>query len=178
MTDAHLLSTVLDGVVVVLLVTVIFFASRLSLYLREFRASRKDMDRLIRELSSGVERADAAMAGLREAARESGRDLQSMINEATSLVDELQLMSEAANNMACRMETVVEKKGRSVPASAPVTRKEASFAIRDPEFFASDDEADNDEYEEFEEETSGLQSRAERELFEALQGTQRKKTRV
>ena len=177
MTDAHILSLILDGVVIVLLAAVIFFASRLSLYLREFRASRKDMDRLVRELSAGVEKADAAMAGLREAARESGRDLQSMINEATSLVDELQLRREAGNNMARRMETVVEKKGRPAPASVPVARKEASFAIRDPEFFAADDEGD-DEYDGFEEETSGLQSRAERELFEALQGTQRKKTRV
>lgn len=175
MIDTHLLSLIMDGAVIVLLVAVIFFASRLSLYLREFRASRKDMDKLIRDLSASVEKAESAMAGLREATRDSGRDLQSMINEAKALTDELQLMSEAGNNMARRLETVAEKSGRNTPAGVP-GRKEASFAIRDPEFDpAGGDDMDDDL---FEEETSGLQSRAERELFEALQGTQRKKAKV
>lgn len=173
--DTHLLSMILDGAVILLLAAVIFFASRLSLYLRDFRAGRKDMDKLIRELSSSVEKADRAMAGLREAARDSGRDLQSMINEAKALTDELQLMSEAGNNMARRMETVAEKSGRGVPV--PAVRKEKSFTIRDPEFDPSAGGDDLDD-ELFEDETTGLQSRAERELFEALQGTPRKKARV
>ena len=175
--DTHLLSMALDGAVILLLAAVIFFASRLSLYLRDFRAGRKDMDRLIRDLSASVEKADRAMAGLREAARDSGRDLQFMINEAKALTDELQLMSEAGNNMARRLETVAEKSGRGGTPATAARRKELSFAIRDPEFDSADNGGDADEYP-FEDETTGLQSRAERELFEALQGTQRKKAKV
>lgn len=174
--DPHLLSMILDGTVILLLAAVIFFASRLSLYLRDFRAGRKDMEKLIRELSSSVEKADRAMAGLRESARESGRDLQAMINEAAALTDELQLMSEAGNNMARRLETVAEKSGRTAPA-ASMRRNESSFMIRDPEFDAALDEDDNDDAL-FGDETTSLQSRAEKELFEALQGTPRKKAKV
>lgn len=177
MTGAQVFSTVLDCAVIVLLVAVIFYAARLSLYLRDFRAGRKDMDRLIRELSSGIERADRAMAGLREAARDSGRDLQALINEAAALSEELQMMSEAGNNMARRLETVAEKSGRAVSGvSAPHPRGE-QFSIRDPDFGASSMEEEDDEGFEFDD-TGELQSRAERELFEALQGAQRRKAKV
>lgn len=188
MTGGHVFSVFLDGAVIVLLVAVIFYAGRLSLYLRDFRAGRKDMDRLIRELSAGIGRADQAMAGLREAARDSGRDLQALINEASALSEELQMISEAGNNMARRLETVAEKSGRAVsspsaPAIPSVTADRARgggpFAIRDPDFEFSSDMEDEDDLQDFEEENAGgLRSRAEQELFEALQGTSRKKAKV
>lgn len=174
--DGHTLSMILDGAVIVLLAAVIFFASRLSLYLRDFRAGRKEMERLVRELSFGVERADRAMAGMREAARESGRDLQALINQASALSEELQMVSDAGNSMARRLETVAEKSGRrAAPASG---RGQQGFSIRDPEFNSSPgDDADDGSFM-AEDDASGLQSRAERELFDALQGSQRKKARV
>jgi len=183
MTEPSLMPLILDGAVIALLIAVIFYAGRLSLHLRDFRTSRRDMDGLIRDLSVSVERAEQAMVGLRETARESGRDLQGMINEAAALSEELQLMGETGNSLARRLEVAAEKNGRaatSAPPSAPApaVRRDGSFAIRDPEFGidAGDDDGFNSMA--FDDEPSGLQSRAERELFDALQGAQRKKARV
>lgn len=174
-------SLILNGTILVLLAATIFFAARLSLNLRDFRASRKDLDQLVRDLAAHVTRAEGAIAGMRETAQEAGRDLQEIVNEAKTLSEELQLMSEAGNSLAGRLEKLAERNGRlaGLPPddgfAAPSRAKEPAggFAIRDPEFeagmggddtFAGDDEADD----------GAFQSRAEKELFEALQGRQNK----
>ncbi|HEY8189787.1 MAG TPA: DUF6468 domain-containing protein [Micavibrio sp.] len=175
--NSAFVSFVMDGVIAVLLIAVIFFTAKLSLNLRDFRAGRREMDKLVKNLSDNIERAERAIAGMREAARESGRDLQGMINKASALSEELELMSEAGNNIARRMAQSVERGARK-PSPSTVAKTEPSFLIRDAEFETSADGGDED-FDLPEEETSGLQSRAEKELFEALRGAQgKKKARV
>lgn len=178
MTGAALLSFIMDSVIAVLLVAVIFFAAKLSLNLRDFRSGRREMDKLIRNLSENVERAERAIAGMREAAREAGRDLQAQINKASALSEELELMSEAGNNIARRMAQSAERGVRkpSPPSSGP--KDAPSFLIRDAEFEHGGDE-DEEDFNLSADETSDLQSRAEKELFEALRGAPgKKKARV
>lgn len=162
------LPLILNGLILVLLAATIFFAARLSLNLRDFRASRKDLDQLVRDLGISVTRAEGAIAGMRQTASESGRDLQELVNQARSLSEELQLMNEAGNNLAGRLEKAAERGGSSRHAAEnaePPVR--GPFAIRDPEFERDGDEGGDDAI-------SGLQSRAEKELFEALQGRRNK----
>ena len=181
------LSTIMDGLVLVLLAATIFYAARLSLSINNFRNSRKDMEKVLNDLSQTVNRAEAAIEGLRIAAREGGRDLQEKVNEAKALSDELQLMTRSGGNIANRLEKAVDVGGAtnstkprrsSSPASSlpalPNALKENSpargggFAIRDSEFEREDDEeSDEDEDEEWSG-SENLQSRAEKELFDAL----------
>ena len=187
---------ILNGLILLMLGATIFFAARLSVHLKAFRDGRKNLERLIRDLGINVEKAEAAISGLRETARESGRDLQSLINEARFLSDELQIMSESGNRLAGRLEKASDRDqrihgeelsgadilpGRAAPKQAArKTPQSAGFAIRDPEFDQPDDEAQgeaggrafrNDA--EFSGEDE-LQSQAERELFEALRRSRRK----
>jgi hypothetical protein len=175
--DAAFISFIMDAVIAVLLVAVIFFAAKLSLSLREFRTSRRGMDKLLRNLSESVDRAEHAIAGMREAAREAGRDLQAQINKAAALSDELEIMSEAGNNIARRMAQSAERGSARKPAPSHAPKDTPSFLIRDTEFERGEDGM-NDGFPE-DEDTSGLQSRAEKELFEALRGAPgKKKARV
>ncbi len=166
-------SLFLDGAILVLLMATVFFAARLSLHLKDFRESRHEFDRLINKLTVDITKAEQSIAGLREAARESGRDLQDTIKQARALADELQFMGESGNTVATRLEKAVTG-GRSAARGGA-----ASFAIRDPEF---EPEITEDAREDglFPGEESGhggsgqFSSRAERELFEALRGSRKK----
>ncbi len=116
------LSLVLDGVIMLLLAGTIFYCVRLSNYLKAFRDSRRDLEKLIGDLSGQIERADRAIEGLRKNARDTGRDLQSQINEAKGLSEELQIMSESGNSLAGRLEKLAEKSSRAAPPPSPRKR--------------------------------------------------------
>ncbi|MBI4031586.1 MAG: hypothetical protein HY370_07895 [Proteobacteria bacterium] len=173
--SGSVLFLVLDILILFLLAAVIFFTARLSLNLRDFREGKRDMDNLVNDLARNVGMAEAAISGLRNAAREAGRDLQGMINEAKSLAEELEIMSESGNNIAGRLESAAQRRRKTV-AEPP---EKPSFAIRDPEF--EQESGGSFEEEDFlnPEGLSGndVRSRAERELYEALQSGGRVKGR-
>lgn len=172
--NGPIFSLILNGLILVLLGATIYYAARLSLNLRDFRASRSDLDKLVRDLGTSVTRAEGAIAGLRETAREAGRDLQELVNEARTLSEELQLMGEAGNNLAGRLEKLAERNGRlaagQADESSEPARARSGFAIRDPEFEGADSADDASADGEDGLAGGGFQSRAEKELFEALQG--------
>ncbi len=204
--SATIFSLFLNGVIIVLLGATIFYSTRLSMHLRAFRENRKDLDKLISELGQQIDKANQAIAGMKQAARDSGKSLQDKIDDARSLSDELQLMSDSADRLAGRMEkagTVSQKAQRpdeskkkrvskeqakqaareAVKMPAPERLPERlpdrvaergyeksgspNFSIRDPEFGRDDMDQGMDEAALTGGE-GGLQSRAERELYEAL----------
>jgi len=184
------LSVVLDGLILLLLGITVLIAGRLSVQLKAFRQSRSELETLIAELSLCIESADRSIEGLRSSARESGRDLQGQINEASALSDELQIMTEAGDSLASRLENVAEKSFRTSesnrkPAGYASDRPQGKiqggdFAIHDPEPGFEDEQweeqaQDLDDIPSFlkdadskQDEEEIFQSRAERELSEAL----------
>lgn len=166
---------ILDGLVLVMLAVTVFYAGRLSLHLKTFRDSRKSLEGLLDRLSQNIDHAERAIAGMREVARESGQALHEKIKDAQALTDELQVMQEAGNNLAGRLEKLADRNAShhdfSFEQSAPIRAGEArGFAIRDAEF-ERDDLEDEAELSGFSDDTmpSSFSSRAEQELFEALQ---------
>ncbi len=172
--SGSLLSLVMNGIIIVLLGATIVYAQKLSTHIRVFRDSRKDLDKLIRDLGQQIEKADATVSAMKAAARDSGKDLQRRIDEARGLSEELQLVAESANNLASRLEKGAERPKPSVRAvkqPEPARREKGretpvpAFAIRDPEFGRDEEEQGMDETAM---QSGRLQSRAERELYEAL----------
>lgn len=108
----ELMPVVFDGLIVVLLGGTIYFAARLSLHLKVFRQSRQDLETLIGQLVEQTDKAQTSIQGMRENAKASGRDLQALINEARSLIDELEIMNEAGNSMANRLERQAQSTAR------------------------------------------------------------------
>src|SRR3989339_1466896 len=107
-----ILSIALDLTIVVLLATMIFFSVKLSAGLKAFRESRGELSSLLGKLSVSIAQAEQAVSGMRNAAKESGNELQDVINKAISLSDELQFINEAGNNLAKRLENLADRGGK------------------------------------------------------------------
>lgn len=173
---AGMLGTIIDGVIILLLAGTMFFAMRLSMQLQNFRKGREQMDRLVKDLARHVVKAEQAITGLHEAAYEAGQELQERIGEAKALSDELQIMTQAGNNLAARLETLTEKTTSREARSTPSHKEETpfSFDIHDPDFGREEESADLG----FDEEddwggVTGM-SRTEQDLYDALQNSEKK----
>lgn len=172
----------MDVSILVLLAATVFLAGKLTFSLRNFKESRFEMEGLVNRLTANIDKAERAVAGLQNAARNAGKELDEVISDARKMTDELKFMNETGNNLANRLEKLAEKnreliaKASEIPT--PITYRPEStaqamdreleeelmsgFAIHDREYGESFDE-------EFDQ--PGLQSQAERELFEALQSS-------
>ncbi len=103
------MALVLDIVVIVMLGVTIFYALRLSRHLDTFRSNRSDMEKLIRELSTQITRAQEGISTLDEISKERSDDLRRLVAKAQGLSDELQLMTESGNSLAGRLEGLATK---------------------------------------------------------------------
>ncbi len=161
-----LLGLVMDGLVLVLLGATIVYAARLSRHLKNFREGRKELEKLIADLSSQIIRAEGAIDGLKSSARDMSRDLQRQLDEAKDVSGDLEIMTRGANNMADRldkaadrhraMETQPVSQGLPPNVRRPTREEFPGFAIRDPEAEGAEQHEDAEG------------SVAERELMEAL----------
>lgn len=179
---------IMDIGMLVLLAATVYLAFRLNINLKNFKKSRSEMEGLVNRLTANIDKAERAIGGMQNAARNAGKELDEIINDAKALADELKFMNETGNNLANRLEKIAERNRESsekieeksmlakVSSSAkgqPIKIDEAprGFAIQDRDFAAGLEEDDDEE--EFDdlsdEDFGGLQSQAERELFEALQ---------
>lgn len=180
----NLLNLVIDGAILVLLLGTMFFAARLSIYLKTFRDSRADLEKLLRSLSEQVDHAEHAIEMLKNHARNTGRDLQGAVDDATHIRDELQIMNEYGDKVAARLERVLEKRDYSdVSDSIPSLDKDLPRDVADTDdrgggfqnmFKIRDIDVDRGETDSealFEEDLSDQEefsSEAEKELYNAL----------
>ncbi len=72
----------MDISVLVLLAFTVVLAFKLTLSLRNFKESRFEMEGLVNRLTNDVDRAERAIAGMQNAARTSGADLDEIIKVA------------------------------------------------------------------------------------------------
>ena len=94
---------ILDTLVIILLMATIVYAAILSRRLSQLRRHRKDLDSAIRSLAEAAARADNGVKGLKKTAEETGARLQSQIDRANALRDELALLLDAGDTMAERL---------------------------------------------------------------------------
>jgi hypothetical protein len=163
----------LDILIIILLGATIFYAMRLSKYLEQFRSNRSDMERLIRDLSMQITRAQEGISTLDQLTKDNSDELRSLLIKGRGLADELQIMNEVGDNLASRLEMLsssarmgAQEQSRETgkPVFAAPTRQKAEpaqtgasalFSIRDPDYDDDDD-------------TKALSSKAEKELARAL----------
>lgn len=176
----------MDIAILALLAATVFLAFRLSLSLRTFKESRFEMEGLVNRLSAHVDKAEKAIHGMQNSARKTGLELDEVISDAKRLRDELKIMNESGNSLATRLENIALRNRELADQieNAPAAKAEPirynielpralqgdfeddldqEFAIRDRDLGTGDEFDEDDD--------SGLQSQAERELFEALQNS-------
>lgn len=78
-------------------------AARLIRHLSNLQQGREDMERFVREFNATVTRAETGIKELRYAARESGDDLEKLVDKAVMVRDELQFLVESADQIAERL---------------------------------------------------------------------------
>jgi chromosome segregation ATPase len=182
------ISFIVDIGMLVLLASTVYLAFRLNLNLKRFKQSRFEMEGLVNRLTGNIDKAERAIQGMQNAARNTGKELDEIISDAKVLADELKFMNQTGNNLADRLEKLAERNSvltDKIEAAGTLTQTSSpskpqairldegvrGFAIHDREF----DEEFAEEEDEFEDLADddfgggGLQSQAERELFEALQ---------
>ena len=155
-----MLSLVGDGIVAVLLVATIGYAAVLNRRLALLRGDRAKIDEMIQALTAAAQRAEAGIAGLKEGASETGRELERTIAGAKRLKDDLAYLVERGCVMADRLEGNI-RAGRDEPSLSERKRETKADALARAEPKPVPSAAD----------TRGMTpSRAERELLRALAG--------
>lgn len=139
-------------------------AARLIKHLRILKQGRIDMERFVHEFNATVIRAESGIKGLRSAARESGDDLEKLVEKAFMVRDELQFIVESADQIAERLSVAATsavrpetKPSAAQPAAAKPEAKTAASAPTPSGATKSETT------------TPGPSSRAEKELLQALQ---------
>ncbi len=93
----------LDAILILCVGAGIAQATRLIRHLAVLQQGREDMDRFVREFNATVARAETGLKELRYAARESGDDLEKLVEKAVMVRDELQFLVESADQIAERL---------------------------------------------------------------------------
>ena len=133
-------------------------AVRLIRQLTELKQSRADMERFVRDFNGTVLRAEAGIKNLRTAARDSGDDLEKLVERATLVRDELNFIVESADQLANRITQAASTTVAAKSAAKTVPKVTETAA---PPVSTSVDKTTE----------TGAQpaSRAEKELLQALQ---------
>ncbi|MCE9507267.1 MAG: DUF6468 domain-containing protein [Alphaproteobacteria bacterium] len=134
-----------DIIILAALGITIFYCFRLSRQLNQMRANRAAFDALIRSLDAATARAEAVIRSLKEGALGSGDALQDKINKSRAICEELEIMIQAGDSIADRLQVLAER-GRS--GQPPGEAKDTLQAEAPP------------------------RTRAERELLEAIRAKQ------
>jgi hypothetical protein len=99
----------LDGLILVFLSVTIFYAARLSIFMKTFREGKDAMQLLIRDLSNTINVTENAVQTMKVHAKDTENELREIINEAKFLSDELRFMNETGDSLADRLEKLADR---------------------------------------------------------------------
>jgi hypothetical protein len=118
-----LVSLLLDLLVVGMLVTTVVFCARLNRRILVLQDSKGDMAQLIRQFDEATQKASNAVGELQDASAKLQDDMNTKIQKANFIADDLAFMIEKGNKVAEKMlSSAVQQTGASSPApraSAP-----------------------------------------------------------
>ncbi len=97
-------SLVIDAIIAVLLVATIAYAAVLNRKLGVLRDAKSEMETLIASFSESTQRAGSGVESLKQEAGRSGKALQSKVESARGLVDDLGFLIETGTRLAERLD--------------------------------------------------------------------------
>ncbi len=92
----------------------IFYCFRLSRQFTQMRTDHTAFETLIQSLNTASAKADASIKSFKENALDSGDALQEKINRSHALFDELEIMIQAGDDLANRLQSLAEKNRKIV----------------------------------------------------------------
>ncbi len=121
------LNLFLDVALILIVGAGVVQATRLIAQLRDLRTGRGEMERFVRDFNTAVIRAEAGIKALRSAARDSGDDLEKLIEKAHRVRDELHFIVESADSVAERLSVTASS------ALQEITQIRKGVPMREPE---------------------------------------------
>jgi hypothetical protein len=119
------LGIILDLVVIGLLLAAIPSFYMLSRRLKAMKDGQDGLKSLVEGLNFATEQARRSVSDLKLAAAQAGQELESQINSARRMADELALIIDAGDNLANRLESAIAAaRVTASPARAPVQPEE------------------------------------------------------
>ncbi len=112
-------SLLLEGLLAVLLVATIAYSVMLDRRLRTLRQSRDEMQALLASFTAATAHAQAGLVALRETSQSAGESLQSDIERAKALRDDLGFLLDRGNSLADRLEGGIGAARVAAKNSAP-----------------------------------------------------------
>lgn len=100
---------IIDGLILVFLAVTIFYAARLSLFMKSFRDSRAAIQSLIRDLSITIDKAEKSIGTLKKEAVDVERSVLEVLSESKFIADELKFMNSAGDNLAERLGKLADR---------------------------------------------------------------------
>jgi len=132
----------------------IFYCLRLSRQFEQMRADRKAFETLIQALNFASARAEASIQAFKEVAVGNGDILQDKINKSRAMVDELEIMIQAGDSLADRLQGLAEKSRRAAADTSHQSEAKQPEPQQKPSLAAEP------------------RTRAEKELLEAIKAKQ------
>ena len=103
MDNPEWLRAALDVVLIAMVAVGLVQAGRLIKHLAGLQESRVEMEKFVRDFSATVYRAEAGIKSLKQAARDSGDDLEKLVQKAVLIRDELNFIVGSADQIAERL---------------------------------------------------------------------------
>lgn len=135
-------SLLLEGLLAVLLVATIAYSVMLDRRLRTLRQSRDEMQALLASFTAATAHAQAGLVALRETSQSAGESLQSDIERAKALRDDLGFLLDRGNSLADRLEGGIGAARVAAKTAAPradMLRARAEPKRAPAETFADDE---------------------------------------
>lgn len=110
---------ILEILVAVLLVVTVVYCALLDRRLHALRTGQDGLKALIEGLDGATRRAQSAIGELKQSADAAGATLSSHVTKGRALCDELQIMIEAGNGLADRLEGGRASARREAPIDVP-----------------------------------------------------------
>jgi len=115
----------LDVLVASLLVITILYCWQLNRRIRILQDSKGELAKLIKHFDESTARASESIIALQTASKKIGENIQTRIDKAKYLVDDLSFMIEKGNKIADQMETGLSAHRRAAAATPPSTKSSA-----------------------------------------------------
>ncbi len=103
-------SLILDVLILVALGATVFYSINLSKQFNKLQADKKAFESLIRSLNLASSRSESVINSLKETALGGSEDLQEKISRARGMSDELEIMIQAGDSLANRLEELASQR--------------------------------------------------------------------
>ncbi len=127
--NGELTALILDVIILGFLIATIFYAIRLSKSLSDFKAHRREFGGVITSLLSSIDQAERSIKSLKQVSVHEAAELERLIKQSKLMFEDLQIINEAGENMAKRLENLAEKNREIAQRNHPRIGLEADEKI-------------------------------------------------